>query len=119
MTQAGGGRIVAIAVGLIALTGCGGDGGSTSKTSTTGSTTVSPVVTYGGIVGKASKDACLLDVRGVQQASDAYAATHDRPAPSIDALVTAGILHAPPETGHGYVIGYDPATGKVTATGAC
>jgi hypothetical protein len=99
---------------LVIGAGCGSD--TTSRTTTTA---VSVVTTYGGVVGKASKDACLLDVRGVQQASDAYAATNGRPAASIDALVAAGILVAPPSTGHGYVIAYDPATGKVTASGAC
>ena len=75
--------------------------------------------TYGGLVGDASAAACAADLMAVQQASNIYTATHGNPAPSMDAIVADGHLPSPPSGGNGYVIAYDAATGRVSASGAC
>jgi hypothetical protein len=87
--------------------------------SVTSSEPSTPPSTYGGVVGKASRQACLEDARTAQQASDLYQAAQSHPAASLDALVADGFLRSKPSLDHGYVISYDPATGKVTATGIC
>jgi len=76
-------------------------------------------VTYGGIPGAAERQACQQDVQTVQEASDAYAAQNGHPAASLAALLAAGMLRSLPQTGHGYVVEYDPATGHVSAQGIC
>ncbi|HZT65287.1 MAG TPA: hypothetical protein VFA11_05815 [Acidimicrobiales bacterium] len=116
--------VFSAAVGLC-LSACGGTAAATSRTASRSSPTTSAtpprstVTTYGGFVGAAATQACLEDARQAQQASDFYAGEHGSPAPSLAALVQAGILRQAPATGHGYVIAYDPSTGKVTASGAC
>lgn len=89
----------------------------TSKTKVVGSTTTP--VTFGGIAGLAESARCSADARSMQEAADAYRATHAHPAPSAEALVGDGELRHLPATQHGYVISYDPRSGQVTASGAC
>jgi hypothetical protein len=111
-------RAVAVVVAALLLGACGGDGGANATLSTAqkASTTVT---TFGGIPGAAQSVACAQDARTLQQASDLYLASHDGPAASIDALVAAGEIGSAPSNTHGYVISYDPTTGKVSAAGAC
>jgi hypothetical protein len=71
------------------------------------------------VFGKASQQACLADAQLVQQASDIYQTSRGQYAATIDALVAAGLVRAAPSTNHGYLVTYDPATGRVTAVGAC
>ena len=100
----------------LALGACGGASAPSSTTTTTVATTIT---TFGGIPGAAQRMACEQSAATLQQASDFYVATHGSPAPSMEALVTDGHVQSAPSTSDGYVIGYDPRTGKVSATGAC
>jgi hypothetical protein len=117
---------VAVAMGG-AASACGGaahSGGSprttvTAKPSSTPSSVPATPTTFGGIFGKASKQACLADFDTVRTASDEYRLLHGHPALSIGALIQDGDLRAAPSTNHGYVIGYQPTTGTVTAVGVC
>jgi hypothetical protein len=106
---------------VVTLVGCGGSPGGTKPpviaASTSGPSSVP--TTFGGIAGKAEKVACLSDAQLVQQASDLFATTHGHPAASMAELVAAGNLRETPSDTHGYVITYDRATGKVTASGVC
>jgi hypothetical protein len=109
------------AVALVALAACGS---GSSRPPAAGPTTSSAppaatITTFGGTPGAAQAAACTEDARAVQQASDLYAASRGGPAPSLDALVAAGVLRAAPSTTHGYVIRYDGASGHVSAEGAC
>jgi general secretion pathway protein G len=75
-------------------------------------------------------EACKTDYKNVETASEAYFAKHQSDAnpyatgigvqndTSATTLVGAGYLKEPPGN-NGYTIGYDAATGKVTASGAC
>jgi hypothetical protein len=105
----------------VALAACGGSSGGTKPPVIAASTPEpnSVPTTFGGIAGKAEKVACLSDAQLVQQASDLYATTHGHPAASMAELVATGNLRIAPSDTHGYVIAYDPATGKVSASGAC
>ena len=109
-------QTVVVAMCVLALGACGSgdddDSGATSSTATT-------VTTYGGVPGAAQEIACKQDVRTWQQAADLYGAQHGSKAPSLDAIVAEGDVDGPPGNDHGYVIGYDAATGTITATGAC
>lgn len=110
------------AIALVALAACGSSGSAprrSTSTSTAAAAAATTVTTFGGAPGAAQAVACRQDARLVQQASDLYAAQHDGPAPSVDALVAAGVLGAAPSTDHGYLIRYDAATGHVSAQGAC
>lgn len=79
------------------------------------------VFAVGGITDKGNAAACKSDAKNVEVASEAFYAKNPSGgyAASIDALVTANLLREPPSTTNGYTIGYVPATGKVTASGAC
>jgi hypothetical protein len=111
-------RTVAIVATLFVLSGCGSGGGGATATSSTTSASTTPT-TFGGIPGTAQALACAQDARTLQQASAFYLAANGAAAASIDALVAAGAIKAAPSSTHGYVITYDPRSGKVTATGAC
>jgi hypothetical protein len=115
---------VAVSLGLAAAIGACGSGPKApvppqTRATAAPSPTLATPTTFGGLPGKASKQACLADADTVQQASDTYRVLHGQPAVSIDALVRDGVLRTAPSTTHGYVIGYQPATGEVTAAGVC
>jgi prepilin-type N-terminal cleavage/methylation domain-containing protein len=68
--------------------------------------------------------ACKADAKNVEVASEAYYAKNDHTyAASMAALVTAGYLREVPQTGNGYTITYNSATGAATGAltggGAC
>jgi hypothetical protein len=110
------GRIVVFAVAVaVVVVSCGGGGESGSST-TTGATTVT---TFGGVPGAAQRLSCENDARQLQQLSDYYKALHGEPAPSLQTFVDDGAIDAVPTNDHGYVIEYDAATGRVSASGAC
>jgi hypothetical protein len=92
--------------------------GAPAATKATTPPTATPPATYGGAPGVAEREGCDEEVHVAQEASDAYAAENGRPAASLAALVSAGLLRTPGQ-GHGYVLLYVPATGKVSAEGAC
>ena len=75
---------------------------------------LSTVVVFevGGIKGNADAAACKADVKTVSVASEAYNAQNGSYASSIDALVSAHLLHAKPAT----VMTYSPSDGSVSAT---
>ena len=106
---------------LLVAGACGGSGSSSKPPVTTrpATTVAATPTTFGGIPGAAQTEACRTDAQTVQEASDAYAVVHGRPAANIDALVADGRLRAAPSSDHGDVIGYDAATVHVTARGAC
>ncbi len=78
------------------------------------------VFAVGGITDRGNASACKSDAKNVEVASEAFYAQAKPPAyaASIDALVTAKLLREAPGN-DGYVIGYNNATGAVTASGAC
>jgi ABC-type glycerol-3-phosphate transport system substrate-binding protein len=108
------GAAVVLVAGVVALGACGGDGSPTVATTTTSEASTT-VATFGGTPGAAQELACSQSVQTIQQASDLYTATHGAPAPSMDQLP----IERPPTNNPGYVITYDAATGRVSATGAC
>ena len=77
------------------------------------------VFAVGGITDRGNASACKADKKNVEIASEAYFAQLGSYAASVPALVTANFLREVPTTTNGYTIGYAPATGVVTATGAC
>ena len=115
---------LAVCAALTAACG-GGSGGAPSATqpappvTTTRSVQSTVPVTYGGSPGAAERQACRQDVQTVQEASDTYAAENGHPAASLAALLAAGMLRSLPQAGHGYLVEYDPATGRVSAQGIC
>jgi general secretion pathway protein G len=80
------------------------------------------VFAVNGITDRGEKSACKADVKTVQVASEAYYANNTGWAADMDALVTAGLLQAKPNSPK-YTIAYDKNTGGVTGTlaggGAC
>ena len=105
---------MALIVASFVVTACGSDGDEPASPAS--STTV---VTFGGIPGVVQSRACTEDAQRLQQVSDLYVASHGKPAPSIRTFVDEGFIDEAPSGTHGYVIEYDGATGRVTATGAC
>ena len=112
-------RVVAIAVAVPLLGACGGGGSSKEHAKSTATTHATTVTTYGGVPGAAQRLACTNDARQLQQLSDYYKALHGQPAPSLQTFVDDGSIDHVPSNDHGYVIRYDAANGKITATGAC
>jgi general secretion pathway protein G len=79
------------------------------------------VFSVGGINDTSKASACKSDAKNVEIASEAFY-TQQTPhayAATIGDLVNAKLLREPPSTTNGYTIGYNAATGAVTATGAC
>lgn len=103
----------------LAAVACGSAGPRSAPSRPSTTAVAATVTTFGGIVGAGSAQACRQDAALVDEASTAYQAKHGQPAPSLQALQTDGELREVPATGHGYTISYDPATGRVTANGAC
>jgi general secretion pathway protein G len=84
------------------------------------------VFAVSGITDRGNAAACKADWKTVQVASEAFYAKNNAHATAIDdaahsatTLVGGGFLHGAPSATSGYTITYVPATGDVTASGAC